>query len=363
MIVLTTSSLAQAPKPEPAPKSPPPQVLPPGDTRRDVAFQKARGELVSYDPATRTGTFKKTADGTIARFIALPHVICQHHGSIGDMSDYRMGERLNFILVEGTDGQWNRLNLVAEELEEILSHKEAYFVDRIDTERRILHCTRKKLDGSAVIWPDMVIHTDADTRYWREGRPGGQFSDLAPGMPLYIKTHGGTGLLERVAWEVLMDDASVKHFEDQQIKAHEARLTRDGFPGYADSVNGAEVKVTLFQECSDMIRRIRPLKAKAPVLLAQAGPDRAAVGNRIPATIVSQRLYIRHSAYITEVVLSLESPAPGELKPASLIRLWPGTEKAGVLQGLISVFVKDYQPTEFSTEQGAAVVHVPMPAS
>jgi hypothetical protein len=309
------------------PKPPPPKILPPGDTRRDVAFQKARGELASYDPATRTGTFKKTADGTIARFIALPHVICQHHGSIGDMSDYRIGERLNFILVEGTDGQWNRLNLVAEELEEILAHKEAYFVDRIDTERRILHCTRKKLDGSAVIWTDMVIHTDADTRYWREGRPDAQFSDLAPGMPLYIKTHGGTGLLERVAWEVLMDDASVKHFEDEQIKAHEARLARDGFPGYLDSVNGAEVKVTLFQECSDTIRRTRLLKAKAPVLLAQAGPDRAAMGDRIPATITSQRLFIRHNAYITEVMLSLSAPAPAELKPASLIRLWPETEK------------------------------------
>lgn len=318
---------------ETTPKPPPPRILPPGDTRRDVAVQKPRGELTSYDPATRTGTFKTSTDGSIRSFTALPHVLCQHHGALGDMNDYRIGERLRFMLHEGEDGQWNRLGLVAEELEELIAHDEPYFVDKLDADKGILICTRRNRAGDKIVWPGMVIATDQDTRYWREGKPDAKFADLTVGMPLFIKTHGGTGLLERTAWEVLMDQASVEHFKTEQMQALKQRLTTEGLPGYIDSASEKEVRLTLFPEVMSVILgqtsgakaapAQRALKAKQSVRLAVAGPDRAARGDRVTGNVTLLRPFIKNGNYICEVSIALEAPAPADFKPAAVARVWP----------------------------------------
>jgi hypothetical protein len=318
---------------ETAPKPPPPKILTAGDTRRDVVVQKHRGELLSYDPATRAGTFKSSADGAIVGFTALPHVLCQHHGALGDMNDYRIGERLRFMLHEGEDGQWNRLGLVAEELEELVAHDEPYFVDKLDGDKGILICTRRNRAGDKIVWPGMVITTDQDTRYWREGRPDAKFADLTVGMPLFMKTHGGTGLLARTAWEVLMDKASVEHFKTEQLQALKQRLTTEGLPGYIDNASEKEVRLTLFPEVMSVILgqtsgakaapAQRALQAKQSVQLALAGPDRAAKGDRVTGKVTLLRPFIKNGSYICEVTIALEAPAPADFKPAAVARVWP----------------------------------------
>ncbi|MFN0076840.1 MAG: hypothetical protein ACKVY0_10215 [Prosthecobacter sp.] len=330
-VILHSSFAADAPAA--APKEPPPKILPAGDTRRDVAVQKHRGELLSYDPATRAGTFKSSADGVIISFTALPHVLCQHHGALGDMSDYRIGERLRFMLHEGEDGKWNRLGLVAEELEELVAHDEPYFVDKIDAAKGILICTRRNRAGDKIVWPGMVISTDKDTRYWREGTPDAKFADLAVGMPLFMKTHGGTGLMERTAWEVLMDKASVEHFKTEQMQTLRQRLTTEGLPGYIDSVTEKEVRLTLFPEVMSFILgqasgakatpAQRALKPRQTVQFSLAGPERAAKGGRCSGKVTLLRPFIKNQSYICEVTIALDSPVPAEFKATAVARVWP----------------------------------------
>ena len=325
LIVLIAATADAAP---PAPRQPPPKILPDGDPRRDVAIQKPRGELLSLDLATRSGTYRRSADGVVVPFTVLPHCLCQHDNALGDLSDYRIGERLRFITYEGADGRWNRVGLIAEELAEIVAHKEPYYVDSIDAAQGLLVCTRRDAAKTKIVWPNMQITTDNETRYWLGGKPDAKFSDIQVGMGLYMKTHHGDAFLNRVAWDVFLDDASVEKVKADQTAALEKRLLGDGLPGYWDSASGTEAQVTLFTECMDLLLKRRLLSKKGTrVELASAGPDRAATGPRIAATVVQARLYIRNTAYIGEIKLTLDAPPPADFKPTSVIRLWPLPEE------------------------------------
>jgi hypothetical protein len=315
-------------------KPPPPRYIEPGETRRDIATQKPRGELLSYDPATRRGTFKATADGATREFIALPHVLCQHHCAIGDMRDYRIGERLRFILHESKGGQWNLLGAVSEELSEIVAHDEPYFVDAIDAAKRILTCTRRNRAGDKIVWPGMTIRTDGQTRYWRNGKPEARFEDVTAGMPLWIKTHDGSGLLDRIAWDIFLDDASIETLKQAQTAAHHERLAREGLPGYMDTAAGSEVRLTLFTEAMSFILNQtglpkgapgaqRGLKPRQSVHLSLAGPDRVARGEKLAGKITTLRPYIKLGSYICEVTVALDAPMPAGFRPAAVARLWP----------------------------------------
>jgi hypothetical protein len=71
----------------------------------------------------------------------------------------------------------------------------------------------------------------------------------------------------------------------------------------------------------DLLLKNRVLKKGASAQLALAGPDRASQGQRLPCKVTDRKLYIRNTAYIAEITLALESPAPSEFKPTAVIRL------------------------------------------
>src|SRR5262245_6348691 len=88
------SLLAQEPA-KPVLKITPGQVIIPTDR-----MQRPWGELISVDLATRTGKFRRENNDEIVTFTVMPYAELLHHATLGDLQDFRVGERAIFRLHE-----------------------------------------------------------------------------------------------------------------------------------------------------------------------------------------------------------------------------------------------------------------------
>lgn len=305
------SKAADAPAPAPAKpvlKIIPGKVIVPTD-----AMRRIWGELISVDPATRTGKFRQEGTDEIMPFTALPYAELLHHAANGDLQDFRIGERAIFRMHENDKGEWVWLTYIQDQMNMMNGHKEYFHVDGIDAAKGALNVTQANGDKSYVREKDILIETDKDTRYWLKGVPV-KFTEIKIGDRLRTKTHGiGKGKTQ-MSWEVFLDDESLAKFQDEQKGVHAKRMQEEGAPGYVDEIGGQELKLTLFGEADEISKA---LKAGKAIRVAPAGVDRKASGAGLAGKVTSTK----QRGKLCEVTLTLDS-APGGFKVAGLARLW-----------------------------------------
>lgn len=271
------------------------------------------GELISLDLKTRTGKFRNESDDSVMSFTVMPYAELLHHATSGDLQDFRVGERAIFRLHENDKGEWVWLTYIQDEMNMLNGHKEYFHVDKIDAAKRALDCTWANFDKSFIRMTNALIETDGETRFWKAGAPA-KFSDIKPGDKLRTKTHGAGAGKRRIAWEVFLDDESLVKFQTEQRTVHAARIVKEGAPGYVDEANGKELKLTLFNEGSDIAKQ---LKAGKSIRVAPAGVDRKPVTAPLTGTVTAVVTKGREC----KVTLTL-SAAEAKFVPIGLARLW-----------------------------------------
>ena len=299
MVLLSVAIYAGEAAPTPA-KPPlkiiPGQVIVPTDKMRRIW-----GELVSLDLKTRTGTFRNESNDTVTPFTVLPYAELLHHGTFGDLQDFRVGERAIFRLHENDAGEWVWLTYIQDEMNFMNNHKEYFYVDSIDAGKGQLTCTEANFDMSFMREKGMLIETNADTRFWKAGEPA-KFSDIKNGDKIRTKTHGiGKGKV-RMCWEVFLDDESLLKFQSEQKAVHAKRMIEEGVPGYVDTSAERDVALTLFQESSETARK---WKAGQKIRATPAGADRKPTVEPVTGTIASLKPF----GNLTKLTLTLDEPA------------------------------------------------------
>ena len=244
------------------------------------------GELQSVDLKTRTGTFRAEGDDKVMHFNALPYAEMLHHATFGDLRDFRIGERAIFRMHEDETGEWTWLTYIQDEMNMLNGHKEYYFVDSIDPAQGEIEFTQAKVDKSFVREEGLILKTDENTKYWKNGQPA-SFSDIQVGDKLRAKTHGiGKGRV-RVAWHIFLDDESLDKFQQEQKEVHAQRMSTEGLPGYVDRVEGNLIDLTVFQEGKSIAST---LKEEQAVTLAVAGQDRKPTMDTVQARVVTAKV-------------------------------------------------------------------------
>lgn len=276
-------------------------------------MQRPWGELISVDLAKRTGKFRRENTDEIISFTVMPYAELLHHAANGDLQDFRVGERAIFRLHENEKGEWVWLTYIQDEMNMMNGHGEYFFVDTIGTEGMKITTTWAKGDMTFIREKGVVIEMDKETRFWKAGQPA-RFSDIKMGDKLRTKTHGvGKGKV-RLAWEVFLDDESLKKFQTEQKAVHSKRILEDGAPGYVDEALGKKVVLTLFNEGEE---QVKPLKKGSRVRVAPAGVDRKPAGEPITGKVVA----LSKNGRQTQVTLEMENPTD-RFKVTALSRLW-----------------------------------------
>jgi hypothetical protein len=305
-----TGYAAEAPPAKPVPQISPGRVTIPLEKMRRIW-----GELISLDLHNRTGTFRNESNEEIMHFTVMPYAELLHHATLGDLQDFKVGERAIFRLHVDEKEQWVWLTYIQDEMNMMNGHREYFHVDAIDTAAGKLTCKWANADLSFIRDPAVTLETDKDTRYWKHGLPA-KFSDIQPGDKLRTKTHGTGSGKHRVPWEVFLDDESLSLFQSEQKGVHAARMKEQGAPGYVDEVTGTELKMTIFNEADTYIQ---PLKQGMRVRVAAAGVDRKPLMPPVEAVIVETGK--RKGERQTFAVLKLDTTGTS-FEPTKLARLW-----------------------------------------
>ncbi len=302
------SFAADTPPAKPIPVITPGQVI--------IPFEKMRriwGELISLDLTSRTGKFRNESNDEVMNFTVMPYAELLHHATLGDLQDFRVGERAIFRLHVNEKEEWVWLTYIQDEMNMMNGHGEYFFVDQIDAAAGKLTTTWAKGDMTFVREKNVVLETDKDTRYWKDGQPA-KFSDIKVGDKLRTKTHGLGKGKTRMAWEVFLDDASLLKFQAEQKAVHANRIHEEGAPGYIDQSSGTRLTLTLFNEGDEQIKR---LKQGTAVRVAPVGVDRKPTTPPITGKVTTLGKNGRHAQ------VTLELTASGEkFQPAGVARLW-----------------------------------------
>jgi len=309
LAVLSLSGIAADTTPaKPAPVITPGQVI--------IPFEKMRriwGELISLDLATHTGKFRNESNDEVMSFTVMPYAELLHHATLGDLQDFRVGERAIFRLHVNEKEEWVWLTYIQDEMNMMNGHKEYFYVDQIDTTAGNLTCTWANFDKSFVREKGVVIETAPDTRYWKAGQPA-KLSDIKVGDKLHTKTHGTGSGKHRVLWEVFLDDESLIKFQAEQKAVHTARIREEGAPGYVDASSGTQLTLTLFNEGDEQIKR---LKQGGAVQVAPAGVDRKPTAAPVTGQVTAIGKNGRQAQVTVELTVSGE-----KFQPAGVARLW-----------------------------------------
>ena len=312
LTALAALSLACSAADTPPAKSIP--IITPGQVI--IPFEKMRriwGELISLDLNTRTGKFRNESNDEVMSFTVMPYAELLHHATLGDLQDFKVGERAIFRMHVNEKEQWVWLTYIQDEMNMMNGHKEYFHVDQIDAAAGKLTCTWANADQSFVREKNVVIETGKDTRLWKAGQPA-KFSDIKTGDKLRTKTHGIGKGKTRMAWEFFLDDESLLKFQAEQKAVHAKRILEEGAPGYVDASSGTQLTLTLFNEGDEQIKR---LKQGTSVQVAPAGVDRKPTAAPITGKVTTLGKNGRQTQVTRELTASSE-----KFHPAGIARLW-----------------------------------------
>jgi hypothetical protein len=311
---LACSFLNAENKPAPAAPATPPRKIIPGQVIVPTeAMRRIWGELISIDLKTRTGKFRKDGTDEVMSFTVLPYAELLHHAAFGDLDDFRVGERAIFRVHENDKGEWTWLTYIQDQMNMMNGHKEYFYVDSINADKGELTCTQANFDKSFVREKGIIISTDKETRYWKQGEPA-KFSDINVGDKIRTKTHGiGHGKVQ-MCWEVFLDDESLKKFQDEQKAAHAKRMAEEGAPGYVDVSSDKDLELSLFWEANEISHALKPGQS---VRVAPAGVDRKPTAEPVHGTVSN----VKFVGPVGKVVMTLDAPT-SIFQPGQVARLW-----------------------------------------
>lgn len=278
------------------------------------AMRRIWGELVSLDLKRRTGTFRKEGTDEIMPFTVLPYAELYHHAAFGDLQDFRIGVRAIFRMHEAADGQWTWLTYIQDQMNMMNGHKEYFYVDTISAPDGTLNVTQANFDKSFIRERGIILSTDAETRYWKDGQPA-KFADIKIGDKLRTETHGTGKGKTQMCWNVLLDDASLIKFQEAQKARNSQRLAIEGVPGYVDTVEVTKLELTLFQESGDVARA---LKVSQTIRVSATGADRQSIGAPVNGLITA----VKMQGNLGKATVTLDATASA-LAVGGVIRLWP----------------------------------------
>lgn len=281
-----------------------------------VPFERMRriwGELISVDLDTRIGKFRAEGDDKVMTFTAMPYAEMLHHATFGDLRDFKIGERAIFRMHENEEGEWVWLTYIQDEMNMLNGHKEYYFVDAIDAKQGAIEFTQAKEDKSFIRETGLILNTDEETKYWKEGKPA-KFADIKVGDKLRAKTHGTGKGRERVAWHIFLDDESLLKFQAEQKQVHAQRMAEEGLPGYVDRADNQQLDLTLFQEATEVALTLKPGQK---IKVAPAGADRKPSGDAITGSVIS----CKRQGKTFKVELKTDA-VPKDFIVTELARLW-----------------------------------------
>jgi len=313
IVALLSASCVVAAEPAAAPAKPEKKITP-GQVVIPDRMRRIWGELISIDPATRTGKFRNEGNDEVFEFVITPYAQLMHHATNGDVQDYIPGERGIFRLHEDEHGVWRHLTYIQDEMNFLVGHGEWFFIDKIDRDEGKLTCHQAKGDESFIRTPELFIHVDADTKYFREGKPAA-FADLKVGDKIKTKTRGHGQGTKRTAYYVFFDEESLLKFRDEQVPVHAARMKNEGLTGFADTVSPTAVELTMFLESSGFAKNLKPGMAAT---LAPAGVDRKPAAEPVAVKVTA----VKQQGNLTKLTVEPAVELPAELKSTSLIRLW-----------------------------------------
>jgi hypothetical protein len=306
---------ADAPVPAATPAKPKLKVIPgkvifptnPGEMRRPW------GELISIDPATRTGKFRNEGDDKVMSFTILPYAELLHHATNGDVQDFRVGERAIFRLHEDDKGEWTWLSYIQDEMNMMNGHKEFYHVTSVDPAKGTITCDWPTSDGALMREKGLILETTLETHFWKNAEPA-KLSDIKAGDQLRERSHGAGEGKRRIAWDIFLDQASLDAFQAKQKLVHSDRIKTQGAPGYVDQTSATSVSLTMFPEGSEITK---DLKAGQKVKVAPAGVDRNSTATAVSATVAEAKTVGR---YLTLTLTMSSGGAPFQV--AGVARLW-----------------------------------------
>lgn len=300
-----------APEPPPAVEFVPGQVIIPTQAGQ---MRRRWGELISLDEKTRTGKFRDQDTEEVIDFVIMPYAELLHHAYLGDIQDFIVGERGIFRLHRDKNNVWRYLTYIQDEMNFMNGHKEFYHIDKIDRATGTLTCHQGSADGSFVREPVVIVTVDANTKYFRNGKPT-TFDDVKVGDKLQTKSHGTGKGKERVVIYAFLDVESLQVFQAEQQEVHRKRMLDEGFPGYADTVEGNKVTVTLFLSARDYAKEI---KKGMTGRLAPTGVDRKPTAEPIDVTVTEAGM----KGSLAKVTVECSHPPQKGLEPTAVIRLW-----------------------------------------
>jgi len=297
----------------------PPQKIIPGQIIFPVEqMERPWGELISLNLADRTGKFRRESNGEIVEFSVMPYAELVRYVSLGDLQDFRVGERAVFRIHENEPGRKLWLTCIQDELNVMSVHEEYLVVGKIDSDGKRLLCKQEKLDQSYVREEGIIVQANRETRYWKLGKPA-KFSDIKIGQTLRTKTHGVRKGKVLVAREIFLDDQSLLKLQLEQEEKHVARMLKDGAPGYIDKVETEQITLTLFYEGEEQIKQLKP---GSEVRISPAAIDRKATAEPITGSVTTLEMRGRSCRVVIAARASTTM-----FKPTSLARLWAGNER------------------------------------
>jgi hypothetical protein len=305
---------ADAPVPAATPAKPKLKIIPGKIIIPTNAGEMRRiwGELISIDPATRTGKFRNESDDKVMPFTIMPYAELLHHATLGDVQDFLPGERAIFRLHEDDKGEWTWLTYIQDEMNMMNGHKEFYHVTAIDPAKGTINCDWPTADGALMREKDLILESTPETRFWKNAQPA-TFSDIKVGDLVRERSHGIGQGKHRVAWDIFMDQASLDAFQAKQKAVHLERMKTQGAPSYVDQTSGTSVSLTMFPEGSEITK---DLKAGQTVKIAPAGVDRNPPAKAVAATVTEAKTVGR---YLT---LTFGVDGSALFQVAGLARLW-----------------------------------------
>jgi len=99
---------AEEPPAKPIPVITPGKVIIPTEKMRRIW-----GELIRIDFATRTGKFCNESTDEVMSFTVMPYAELLHHATLGDLQDFKVGERAIFRLHVNEKEEWVWLTYMA----------------------------------------------------------------------------------------------------------------------------------------------------------------------------------------------------------------------------------------------------------
>lgn len=284
-------------------------VVPVGKGEQRLIF----GELLALDPQTQTGSFRNENNGEITPFNVLPYAVLQHYAAFGEMQDFRVGERALFRLHQDENGKWTWLTYIGDEVSFLANHFSFCWVDSVDPAAGQISFTRANADKTSV-GEKGVIETDAETRFWKEGRPA-SFQDVKVGERFRARTHGAGKDQARRGWVIFLDDESLKRFQDEQKAVHLKRLETEGMLGYVDACNGTTLQLTVFNAAMPILKGLSADGRKVQIAPADAR------GKPTADPVGGQMTEIRTVKKSFPTTVTLDKEIAG-LAPAQLVRVW-----------------------------------------